>query len=170
MRGDDGRMYAWGNDLPTPERAAFGRPLKTGATDERRDAPRGGAARMVMTIFAGDVWEWVEDEYDSVRVSARHRPNRGVTRERAPRILQTQDELRSKDQQGFTGSNPIPARVRACPSRRRVQLRRERSTRDEPRSTTRRISSWCDGRLPLRTRLKEKGRCASPRRRPFFRT
>jgi formylglycine-generating enzyme required for sulfatase activity len=105
MRGDDGRTYAWGNDPPTPERAAFGRPLKTGATDDVGTHPA-GRGPYGHDDLAGDVWEWVADEYDPYAYR-RATADRGVPGTCAE-IMQTQDELRSKGLQGFTGSNPIP--------------------------------------------------------------
>ncbi len=105
MRGDDGRTYAWGNDPPTPERATFGRPLKTGATDDVGIHPA-GRGPYGHDDLAGDVWEWVDDEYDPYAYR-RATADRGVPGTCAE-IMQTQDELRSKGLQGFTGSNPIP--------------------------------------------------------------
>jgi formylglycine-generating enzyme required for sulfatase activity len=105
MRGDDDRMYAWGNDLPTPERAAFGRPLKTGSTDDvgTHAAGRGPYGH---DDLAGNVWEWMDDEYDPYAYR-RATADRGVPGTCAE-IMQTQDELRRNGLQGFTGSNPIP--------------------------------------------------------------
>jgi formylglycine-generating enzyme required for sulfatase activity len=105
MRGDDDRMYAWGNDPPTSERAAFGRPLKTGSTDDVATHPA-GRGPYGHDDLAGNVWEWVEDEYDPYAYR-RATAARGVPGTCAE-ILQTQDELRRNGLQGFTGSNPIP--------------------------------------------------------------
>jgi formylglycine-generating enzyme required for sulfatase activity len=105
MRGDDDRMYAWGNDPPTAERAAFGRPLKTGSTDDVATHPA-GRGPYGHEDLAGNVWEWMEDEYDPYAYR-RATADRGVPGTCA-QILQTQDELRSQGLQGFTGSNPIP--------------------------------------------------------------
>ncbi|HEY2367199.1 MAG TPA: formylglycine-generating enzyme family protein [Polyangiaceae bacterium] len=105
MRGDDGRTYAWGSEWPTPERATFGRPLKTGATDDVGTHPM-GRGPYGHDDLAGDVWEWMEDEYDPYAYR-RATADRGVPGTCAE-IMQTQDELRSKGLEGFTGSNPIP--------------------------------------------------------------
>lgn len=105
MRGDDDRTYAWGNDPPTSERAAFGRSLKTGSTDDVGTHPA-GRGPYGHDDLVGNVWEWVEDEYDPYAYR-RATADRGVPGTCAE-ILQTQDELRSRGLQGFTGSNPIP--------------------------------------------------------------
>ena len=139
MRGDDDRMYAWGNDPPTAERAAFGRQLKTGSTDDVGTHPA-GRGPYGHDDLVGNVWEWVEDEYDPYAYR-RTTADRGVPGTCAE-ILQTQDELRAQGLQGFTGLESHPARVRARPSRRRVQLRRQRAPRDEPRPSPGDISRW----------------------------
>jgi len=105
MRGDDKRTYAWGNDPPTAERAAFGRSLKTGSTDDVGTHPA-GRGPYGHDDLAGNVWEWAEDEYDPYAYR-RATANRGVPGTCAE-IMQAQDELRSRGLQGFTGSNPIP--------------------------------------------------------------
>ena len=56
--------------------------------------------------LAGNVWEWMEDEYDPLAYR-----RRGAA-EGAPgtcdEIRATQDDLRRTGRRGFTGSNPIP--------------------------------------------------------------
>ena len=56
--------------------------------------------------LAGDVWEWMEDEYDPY---AYRRPtaDRGVPGTCAE-IVATENDLRARGVEGFTGSNPIP--------------------------------------------------------------
>jgi formylglycine-generating enzyme required for sulfatase activity len=105
MRGEDDRTYAWGNDPPTPERTTFGRSLKTGSTDDVGTHPA-GRGPYGHDDLAGNVWEWVEDEYDPYAYR-RATADRGVPGTCAE-IMETQDELRAHHQQGFTGSNPIP--------------------------------------------------------------
>lgn len=105
MRDDDGRMYAWGNDLPTPERTTFGRSLEFGSTDDVGTHPA-GRGPYGHDDLAGNVWQWCEDEYDPYAYR-RKTADRGVPGTCAE-ILAAQDELRAKGQQGFTGSNPIP--------------------------------------------------------------
>jgi formylglycine-generating enzyme required for sulfatase activity len=105
MRGDDGRTYAWGNADPTPERAAYGRPLDAGSTDDVGSHPA-GRGPFGHDDLAGNVWEWVDDAYDPYAYR-RKTADRGVPGT-CPEILATQDELRLTNREGFTGSNPIP--------------------------------------------------------------
>ena len=105
MRDDDDRLYAWGNEPATAERTTFGRPLKTGSTDDVGTHPS-GRGPYGHDDLAGNVWEWVEDEYDPYAYR-RATADRGVPGSCAE-IMQAQDELRTKGLQGFTGSNPIP--------------------------------------------------------------
>jgi formylglycine-generating enzyme required for sulfatase activity len=64
-RGTDGRMYPWGNDLPVPLRANYGKKkwdnhaaLVSVGTMEDGKSPYG------IYDMAGNVWEWVSDWYD----------------------------------------------------------------------------------------------------------
>jgi formylglycine-generating enzyme required for sulfatase activity len=107
-RDTDGRRYAWGNDTPTPERTVFGRALggsKPGTTDEVGAHPTGDGPYGHHDL-AGNVWEWMEDEYDPF---AYKRPTAAQGRPGScPEILKAQDQLREQGKQGYTGSNPIP--------------------------------------------------------------
>jgi formylglycine-generating enzyme required for sulfatase activity len=109
VRGDDGRRYAWGNDAPTPEKTAFGRPLGLkpghGTTDDVGSHPT-GKGPYGHDDLAGNVWEWMEDEYDPVAYT-RATASAGVPASCAE-IKAAQDKLRVEGKQGFTGSNPIP--------------------------------------------------------------
>lgn len=59
-RGVDGRIFPWGNDPPTPERAAFD--LKDG-TRPVGSYPEGASPYGALDM-AGNAWEWVADTYD----------------------------------------------------------------------------------------------------------
>lgn len=105
VRGEDNRRFPWGNDAPTPARAVFGRPLGGGTTDEVGSHPE-GRGPFGHDDLAGNVWEWMSDEYDPLAYTrpTRDRGEPGT----CPEILKAQDELRKTGKQGFTGSNPIP--------------------------------------------------------------
>ncbi len=105
MRDADSRRYAWGDDPPTPERAVFGRKLGTGTTDAVGTHPA-GRGPYGHEDLAGNVWEWMEDEYDPLAYTRPSAPEGkpGTCAE----ILAAQDKLRAQGRQGFTGSNPIP--------------------------------------------------------------
>jgi formylglycine-generating enzyme required for sulfatase activity len=105
IRGDDGRRFPWGDEAPTRERTAFGRPLGKSTTDDVGSHPA-GRGPYGHDDLAGNVWEWMDDLYDPYAyrraTAADGRP--GTCDE----IRATQDELRAQGKQGFTGSNPIP--------------------------------------------------------------
>ncbi|MEO8799900.1 MAG: SUMF1/EgtB/PvdO family nonheme iron enzyme, partial [Polyangiaceae bacterium] len=105
IRDDDGRVYPWGNDPPTPERAVFGKPFGGGATEDVGSHPA-GRGPFGHDDLAGNVWEWMEDEYDPVAYTRRGADHGepGTCAE----ITKTLSDLRAKDEVGFTGSNPIP--------------------------------------------------------------
>ena len=101
VRGDDGRRYPWGSDAPTHDRTVF----ETNATEDVGTHPA-GRGPYGHDDLAGNVWEWIEDDYDPLAYS---RPGaaegKGGTCEE---IVAAQNKLRSENKQGFTGSNPIP--------------------------------------------------------------
>jgi formylglycine-generating enzyme required for sulfatase activity len=100
-RGDDQRMYPWGSEPPTPERAVFG----TSRTANVATHPAGAGPYGHLDL-AGNVWEWIEDVYDP-EAYLRPGASRGVPGT-CDVILATQDALRRGGRKGFTGSNPIP--------------------------------------------------------------
>jgi formylglycine-generating enzyme required for sulfatase activity len=107
MRGDDGRKYAWGNEPPTAERAAVGRVLGwVGSSTDDVGAHPAGRGPYGHDDLAGNVWEWCEDAYDPYAYRRVTAPQ-GIAGSCAE-ITATQDELRTRGLQGFTGSNPIP--------------------------------------------------------------
>ncbi len=100
-RGDDGRLYAWGNETPSPKRAVYASKV-TEPVGSRPD----GAGPYGHLDLAGNVWEWTADLYDPFAYS-RDTANKGVPAD-CPTIKQTQKTLRNEGRQGFTGTNPIP--------------------------------------------------------------
>ncbi len=105
IRGDDDRRFPWGNEPPTPERTVYGRAYGLGHTDNVGAHPT-GRGPYGHDDMAGNVWEWMEDEYDPY---AYRRATAAVGKPgTCTQILTTQNELRAKGKQGFTGSNPIP--------------------------------------------------------------
>ena len=100
-RDSDDRRFTWGNEQPTRDRTVFasGKPEDVGT----HPAGRGPYGH---DDLAGNVWEWMQDEYDPY---AYRRPGAPTgTPGSCAEIMAAQDELRARGQQGFTGSNPIP--------------------------------------------------------------
>jgi len=100
-RGDDRRMYPWGNAAPTPRLAVYG---------EKATAPVGsrpdGAGPYGHLDLAGNVWEWSADLYDPFAYT-RPSADRGIPGT-CEEIRAAQDQLRREKRHGFTGTNPIP--------------------------------------------------------------
>ncbi|MBX3205301.1 MAG: SUMF1/EgtB/PvdO family nonheme iron enzyme [Labilithrix sp.] len=101
VRGDDGRRYPWGNDPPTHERTVF----STNSPDDVGMHPT-GQGPYGHDDLAGNVWEWIEDDYDPFAYT------RSTAGEGKPgtcdEIVAAQNKLRAEGKQGFTGTNPIP--------------------------------------------------------------
>ncbi|MBI5531548.1 MAG: SUMF1/EgtB/PvdO family nonheme iron enzyme [Deltaproteobacteria bacterium] len=100
-RGSDGRLYPWGNSLPTHEQSVFASSITEDVgTHPKGDGPYGHHD------LTGNVWEWSADMYDPY---AYRRPgaSQGIPGT-CDEIMQTLSELKHANQQGFTGSNPIP--------------------------------------------------------------
>jgi formylglycine-generating enzyme required for sulfatase activity len=100
-RGTDDRRFPWGNDAPTHDKTVFStaRPEGVGTHPAGR-GPYG------QDDLAGNVWEWMEDEYDPYAY------RRSTATEGKPgscvEIMAALDELRRDHKQGFTGTNPLP--------------------------------------------------------------
>lgn len=102
-RDGDARRYVWGDAAPDPKRhGVFGGRVATEPVGSYPDG-RGPYGHLDL---AGNVWEWVADEYDPY---AYRRPSasEGVPGS-CTEIRAALDELRRHHLQGFTGSNPIP--------------------------------------------------------------
>jgi formylglycine-generating enzyme required for sulfatase activity len=101
VRDGDDRRFPWGNEVPTHALTVFAS-SRTEAVGTHPDG-RGPYGHEDM---AGNVWEWMEDEYDPY---AYRRESAGVGRPGScAAIMDALDELRRNHRQGFTGSNPIP--------------------------------------------------------------
>jgi len=107
-RGDDARVYPWGNDPPDPARhGCFGRALgaPSAVTCDVGSFPEGKGPYGHLDL-GGNVWEWTADLYDPF---AYLRPTaaQGIPGD-CQAILAAQEQLRREGKQGFTGTNPIP--------------------------------------------------------------
>ncbi|HEY6725056.1 MAG TPA: SUMF1/EgtB/PvdO family nonheme iron enzyme [Polyangiaceae bacterium] len=102
-RADDNRRYVWGNDAPDKQRhGVFG---GKATTEPVGSYPAGKSAYGHLDL-AGNVWEWVADDYDPF---AYQRSTRGSgTPGSCAEIEAAQNQLRKEGKQGFTGTNPIP--------------------------------------------------------------
>lgn len=101
VRGTDDRRFAWGNDPPTHETTVFG----VGHPEDVGTHPA-GRGPFGQDDLAGNVWEWMQDEYDPY--AYRRAGASGGVPGTCPEIMAALDELRRDHKQGFTGSNPIP--------------------------------------------------------------
>ena len=100
-RGDDRRLYAWGNAPPAKELAQY----RSKVTAKVGSKPKGAGPYGHLDL-AGNVWEWTSDPYDPLAYT-RPSASKGIPAD-CPTIKQTQDTLRRQGKQGFTGTNPIP--------------------------------------------------------------
>ena len=66
-RGVDGRIYPWGNGAPDCEKAQYG---DCGGSTVPAGARQAGASPYGVLNMAGNVWEWVNDWYDSAYYAA----------------------------------------------------------------------------------------------------
>ncbi len=100
-RGSDGRLYPWGNESPSPDRAVY----RTKVTKPVGSLPDGAGPYGHLDL-AGNVWEWVADRYDPYAYR-RETASKGIPGT-CDEIMVTLKELKRKKMQGFTGKNPIP--------------------------------------------------------------
>jgi len=100
-RGDDGRIYAWGNQKPDDNLAVFSKKVTASVGSKPK-----GAGPYGHLDLAGNVWEWTQDLYDPYAYT-RKTAFKGVPGS-CTQIKRAQNELRKKGMQGFTGTNPIP--------------------------------------------------------------
>jgi formylglycine-generating enzyme required for sulfatase activity len=100
-RDTDDRRFAWGNEPPTHDKAVF-----SAARTEDVGTHPAGRGPYGHDDLAGNVWEWMEDEYDpyAYRRASAGEGQPGSCAE----IMAALEELRRTHQQGFTGTNPIP--------------------------------------------------------------
>ncbi|HEU5076205.1 MAG TPA: SUMF1/EgtB/PvdO family nonheme iron enzyme, partial [Polyangiaceae bacterium] len=102
-RADDNRRYVWGNEEPDKKRhGVFG---GKATTEPVGSYPEGNSAYGHFDL-AGNVWEWVADDYDpfAYQRSTRNTGTPGSCAE----IEAAQNQLRKEGKQGYTGTNPIP--------------------------------------------------------------
>jgi formylglycine-generating enzyme required for sulfatase activity len=100
-RATERRKYPWGDAPPDADLAVFGAPHTADVgTHPKGNGPYGHAD------LAGNVWEWVEDQYDPYAYR-RAGADRGIPGS-CDEIMAAQNDLRRGDRHGFTGSNPIP--------------------------------------------------------------
>lgn len=102
-RADDNRRYVWGNEAPDNKRhGVFG---GKATTEVVGSYPEGKSAYGQLDL-AGNLWEWVADDYDpfAYQRSSRDKGIPGTCAE----IEAAQNQLRKEGKQGYTGTNPIP--------------------------------------------------------------
>ena len=64
-RGNDGRLYPWGNETPSPQKANYERDWEEKKTFVEVTALPEGQSPFGLRNLAGNVREWVQDWYDS---------------------------------------------------------------------------------------------------------
>jgi formylglycine-generating enzyme required for sulfatase activity len=105
-RGSDNRTYPWGNETPDADKHGCFQGCKSGTTADVGSFPADKGPYGHHDL-AGSVWEWMADHYDPYAYK-RSTASQGVPGS-CDEILAAQDELRKTKQQGYTGTNPIPA-------------------------------------------------------------
>ncbi len=102
VRGEDGRKYPWGTQSPTKALSVY----QSSNTEDVGSRPLGRGPHGHDDL-AGNVWEWIDDDYDPLAYS-RDSASTG-TPGSCKQILEAQDKLRREGREGYTGSNPIPS-------------------------------------------------------------
>ena len=74
-RGTDGRLYPWGNEPPTSERANFA--MRHGKTTPAGQFSPAGDSPFGVSDLAGNVWEWTSSWFDARGGTRRTRVVRG---------------------------------------------------------------------------------------------
>lgn len=100
-RGDDARLFPWGNTMPSTDLARF----RSNVTLPVGSRPKGSGPFGHLDL-AGNVWEWLGDNYDPYAYTRKTAPQ-GIPGD-CDQIMAAQKELKYKGMQGFTGTNPIP--------------------------------------------------------------
>lgn len=124
-RGDDARLWPWGDALPAPALCAFGSPDGPPAVGSARD----GASPWGVLDLAGTVWEWTSSACSSYPYDAadgREEPSAGGTRVvRGGSFVHGPGEIRCSSRQGLvagTRDHYVGFRVVAVPGAGSAEL------------------------------------------------
>jgi formylglycine-generating enzyme required for sulfatase activity len=100
VRDSDARTFPWGNDALTKDRAVYGTP-----TTKPVGSKPAGRGPYGHDDLAGNLWEWMEDEYDPFAYT---RPTASDGKPGScAQIMDALAQIKREHRRGFTGSNPI---------------------------------------------------------------